>query len=561
MNDIQTNGLASEPEGEAPQSPEDGAPLRPNAGPSIAEPLCAVQRWAPMAAALVSAVLATLCFAPTDAGWLAWLAYAPMIWAVRQARRPRGAFGLAYVFGAVHFGALTQWLGVTVAAWSGTGLGWIAWALLALIEGLWFGLFGWLTWWVIRRTTGDARLLLTACAWALIEWLRTLGGLAMPWGLAGYTQHRALSLIQISELVGVFGVGFVVALVNAGMAGLLLRTDRTTLRSEQRRTRAGLAIGPVTADIGVLVLPCLFYAGTLTYGMLTAGLPWNGRPINIALMQPNLPTVGAQPDRDVAMGRLAEAAQAAAPSVPSLTVWPESTVQQDAVNDPDLRSVFESFAHLTDGFHLVGTTHTDEAGLERNSAVLFGPDSVIAGRYDKQQLVPFGEWVPARFLFRPVSSVFRIPEKDVAVGGAQDPLKAREMSLGVLICYESIFPALARDRVRRGADILVSITNDSWAGRSASPAQHFAMTVFRAVETRRYVVASGLTGVTGVVTPAGATRCADENVPAVVAEMVFLRDGLTPYARWGDWFIWLCALILAYGLRRGASSAGARPSR
>jgi apolipoprotein N-acyltransferase len=289
--------------------------------------------------------------------------------------------------------------------------------------------------------------------------------------------------------------------------------------------------------------------------MLTVGLPWNGQPVVVSLIQPNLPTIGAPVDRDVAMGRLAQAAHAAEASVPSLCVWPESAVRGDAVNDQNLSSVFSSFAGLTKGYHLVGTSFAESNGAERNSAALYGPDEGLAGRYDKQRLVPFGEWFPARFALAPVAGLFRIPEADVVAGGEQAPLAAREMRLGVLICYESIFPGLARDRVRRGANVLVSVTNDSWAGRSASPRQHFAMSVFRAVETRRYLCAAGLTGVTGLIAPNGAANCAAENEPALVTDLIYLREGLTPYARWGDWFAVLCALVITLVVWRG----GRRP--
>ena len=534
-----------------------GSGAAPESSTSITEPAGTWQRVCPWLAVVVSAVLVTVCFPRYNLGWLAWIAYAPLFWAIGRARRPRSAAGMAYVFGVIHFAALTPWIGVTVNAWSGTRLGWIAWVLLAVIQGLWFALFGWLAWWVRRRTGGDARLILTACAWTFVEYLRTLGALAMPWGLAAYTQYRAATLIQISDITGAFGVSFVIALVNAGLAELL---SVAPAAESERRRRSVIRLGRIQADIGVLVLPCLFYAGLLSYGSLTVGLPWGGRPVVVAAVQTNIPSIGPQPPRSIHLGRLSTAVDSVVKDAPSLTIWPESAAPGDVARDLDLRAVFGAFAQRTTGYHLVGTSCKGEDGRERNSAALFAPDEGLVGRYDKQQLVPFGEWVPARWLFRPFAAAFRIPEEDLASGGVQEPLTAREMKLGVLICYESIFPALSRDRVRRGANLLVSITNDSWAGDSASPQQHFAMTLFRAVETRRSVCASGLTGVTALIAPNGRTMVAEENVPAVVSDLVYLRQGLTPYVRWGDWLPWLCAVLVAYGLWKG-SPQSEEPSR
>lgn len=528
------------------------------AGASIADRKPPRQRWGPWVAVLVAAALVTLAFPPSDFAWLAWIGYAPLLRAIRQATRPRSSVLLAYVFGVVHFAWLTPWIGKTVTAWSGTSLGWLAWIGLAAVQGLWYALFGFLAWWIVRRTRGDAQLLLLACAWVVVEHFRTLGGLAMPWGLAAYTQYRALTLIQICDITGALGISFIIALVNSALSAFLIPASPSNA-SDGRLSRMTLRLRNYVADLGVLVLPCLFYAGTLSYGMLTAALPWNGRPVMVSLIQPNFSSVGPRLPRDRIMGRLAAAVNSVAPSAPSLTVWPESTTPEDAVHDLDMRTVFGSFADMTGGFHLVGTAYTDEKGRSRNSAALFGPETGLIGRYDKQQLVPFGEWFPARLLLKPVASIFRIPEDDVVAGGPQDPLKAREMRIGVLICYESIFPALARDRVRRGANVLVSITNDSWAGRSASPRQHFAMSIFRAIETRRTLCAAALTGVTGIVAPNGQATYSEENCPAIATDLIDLREGLTPYARWGDWFPYLCFVLVVYGLWKTSTSPAVQP--
>ncbi len=521
--------------------------------PSIADGLPSVQRRALWPAVVISAVLATIAFPPLGLGWVAWVAYAPLFWAVVRAGRPRGAFGLAYLFGILHFGGLTPWIGATVAAWSGSAFGWAAWVVLALIQGLWFGLFGYLAWFVKRGSKGDGRLVLTASAWVVVEWLRGQGGLSMPWGLAGYTQYRSLAIIQIADLTGVYGVSFLVALAGAAAANAFSRVQAPGISPQARRSV--IRLGGYAADVGVLVLPCLFYAGALTYGLLNVGLPWQGRPVLVAVVQPNFPSTGAPLPENEALSRLAAAAQRLAETAPSLTVWPESAAPADAVNDRDVNAVFTHFAKLTSGYHLTGTAYVDDMGNERNSAVLFDRSLGLVSRYDKERLVPFGEWIPARSVLAPLIAAIRRPDEDLVPGRNQKPLEAGDMRLGVLICYESIFPAMTRDRVREGADLLVSITNDGWAGESASLEQHYAMSVFRAVEARRCMCAAGLTGTTALISPNGAGGVAAPYEPAIVSDLVYLRTGLTPYARWGDWLVALAVLLVLPALRRGASAS------
>src|SRR5262249_26197371 len=160
---------------------------------------------------------------------------------------------------------------------------------------------------------------------------------------------------------------------------------------------------------------------------------------------------------------------------------------------------------------------TDD-GLAHNSAYLLSPDGAIAATYDKQRLVPLAEYMPFR-------NVVPGAEPDAyAPGEPADPLRSATLRLGTVICYEALFPHLVRDLVRRGAELLVNISNDSWmdAGDGGAPQQHFSMVIFRAVETRRYVVRASASGVSGFISPFGApfstlARGTSGTPPATVA--------------------------------------------
>lgn len=186
--------------------------------PSVTDNSIRAQQPRLVPAVLLSAVLMTLAFPPADAGFLAWIALAPLLYALGRARRPRHAFALAYLFGFTYWGATILWIGTTVVNWSGTVFGWVAWLILVGVYAGWWGIFGGLAWWIARRAPNAFRNLGIAAVWVLMEWLRGQGSLAMPWSLAGYTQHRYLPLIQIADLCGVYGVTFVLLLVNGAVA-------------------------------------------------------------------------------------------------------------------------------------------------------------------------------------------------------------------------------------------------------------------------------------------------------------------------------------------------------
>jgi len=175
-----------------------------------------------------------------------------------------------------------------------------------------------------------------------------------------------------------------------------------------------------------------------------------------------------------------------------------------------------------------------------NSAFFIHPLGKVAGRYDKVHLVPYGEYVPLK---QWLPFVDKIVEQvgDFKTGAAGEVLVSEDYRLGVLICYEGIFPNLSAAMARNGARLLVNITNDAWYGATSAPYQHFSMAVFRAVENRRVLIRSANTGISGFIDPAGrimGTTPLFED--AVMTREVPQLDILTVYSRHGDWFARLC---------------------
>ncbi len=179
-----------------------------------------------------------------------------------------------------------------------------------------------------------------------------------------------------------------------------------------------------------------------------------------------------------------------------------------------------------------------------NSAFLVNPDGVVAGRYDKVHLVPYGEYVPLKQLFPFIGKLVE-GIGDFRSGDDYIPLADGKRRYGVLICYEGIFPEGARAYKKQGADLLVNITNDAWFGTSSAPYQHLSMTVFRAVETRLFLVRAANTGVSAIIDPTGSmisrTTLFERNV---LQGSVKFIDKKTFYAAYGDIFVYICLITL-----------------
>lgn len=475
-------------------------------------------------AATTLSALALACAYPPLSIWpLAWAALAPFLWSLSRLRRGRQAFGLGYLFGLLHFGPLIPWIGVTIVRWTGTPWGWLAWIGLTAIEALWFALFALVAFRLGQRSPARLLPISLASAWLVVEWLRTLGRLAMPWALLGYSQLPARPLVQAADLFGVLGLGAVIALANA-----------LVLQSVQARSLPRLALAAA--------LPLLL----AIYGLLRPIAPAD-TSVRVALIQPNIAsnrTTARDPEDELAASR--QLADSVASFRPSMVFWPESSAACDALGDAPTRRLFQSLATATGAFQVVGSSVQASDGTETNSAIAFRPDGSGPGRYDKEQLVPFGEFIPARQLLSPLSSTFRFFGADTVAGRPSPPLECGPARLGILVCFESIFGRLARHRAAGGANLLVSLTNDGWADPSFAPDQHLQMTAMRCVETRRACVAAALTGITAVIQPDGSVRSTAPRRPGVLTGTVGLWSSQTLYTQLGDWPLLPALLLTAW---------------
>jgi apolipoprotein N-acyltransferase len=485
-----------------------------------------------VAAPVVGALLYALAFPPFDWAPAAWLTLVPLLLAVRSGDARR-AFRMGALYGLASGWLVTWWLTQAVSRYFGTGIvlsGLAMSAAYAVAVASAFGVFAAGASLLCRHERPAVALPATAALWAATELLRGRL-LGQPWALLGYSQHAQLALIQVAAVTGVYGVSFLVALGNAAIAETIVRARR----------RAGLLalVRPLAANGAVVALVAISGAIHATHG------PTGGYAARtVALVQTNVEPAFAW-TRAYAERQLA-AHVAATEALPAdrrigLVVWPENAVPRYLESDPGLAAALAGVASRRHADLLFGAPRY-EAGRTYNAVRLITAAGRDGGHYDKRHLVLFAEAGP---LAGPVPAGPAESPREFAAGDGASILRSF-VPLGVSICHEILYPELVHRAVRDGAALLVNVSNDGWldGGHGIASRQHFAMAVFRAVESRRYLVRATTTGISGVIDPYGrVVAMLPPNRPGVVTASVAGRTPITPYSRLGDGFAVGCALV------------------
>ena len=508
---------------------------------------------AKMCLALLSGVLMAGAFPRPGLFPLAWAALVPL-WVALRDVRPGDAFRLGLAAGTLHCLLVIYWIATTMVTYGGLPYAVAAGVLLlfSLYLGLYWGVFAALLVRFGRRPA--VALALAPALWAGLEYLRAVLLTGFPWGFLGHSQEPFGAVIQMVDITGVYGLSFLIVLANGALALQLLGAGGKTWQGQApsprlRRGSLALAAALTAAAVG--------YGAWRSHQLapVIAAAP----TLRTALVQGNIPQ-GLKWDPAFQIGstkKYIDLSQGLKGQAPDLVVWPETATPFYLHHNAALTRLVLGGIQATGCHFLIGSPSLDgPPGQERyyNSAYLLDPAGQVAGRYDKAHLVPFGEYVPLRrwlpFLGKIVAQV-----GDFAAGAPGALIPWERAALGPLICYEAIFPELARAQVRQGAALLVNLTNDAWYGRTSAPHQHFDLAVFRAVENRRSLVRAANTGISGVVDPLGrvTARTGLFVDAALVQGVPLVGDRITVYTRLGDWFPLACLLaaaLVAARLRR-----------
>lgn len=489
---------------------------------------------------ILSGILLVLSFPNIDLFPLAWFGLTPLLLFL-YGKDKKTAIKAGLFFGIIYFFGTTYWIYHSIYHYSSIPFvpSIFLVFLLCLYLSLYPALFSVLYASYISKT-GLPAMLVAPIFWTVIEFIRSYALTGFPWSSIGYSQYKFLPFIQIADLIGIYGISFLIMAVNGALADVFLFKKR-------RAVKPLYSAMPVI--IGLFALS-ITLAATFSYGLYRLNQDREGADIKAAVIQGNIEQDlkwDASYQEEV-MNIYKELSVKAASEGPDIIVWPETALPFVFGSDSNLTKDTIEFQKGLNSYLLFGSILAKEKDSSQkttaysNSAVLLDKDGNISYRYDKIHLVPFGEYVPIKKL------LFFIDKLVVGVGDYMpgDGYKKAATPFGTfstLICYEIIFPGLVRKFYDKGGDFIITITNDAWFGRTYGPYQHFSMAVFRAIENRKPVIRAANTGVSGYIDSNGRILSKTNLFERTILIYKIKGDKtLTPYTKYGDIFSYLCII-------------------
>jgi len=485
--------------------------------------------------AVLAGVLCFLAFPPFGYDFLAWVCLVPLLFLIKRNNVKR-AFWYSYFAGIVFFGCLIYWMVyVTVP-------GTIA---LVLIFALFYGLFGFIAGITFKYSM---ELLILPFVWVVLEYIRTyLPFNGFPWGLLAYTQYKNTTVIQIADIIGSYGISFILVAFNIAFFSYITRR-----KGRISHMIAAMAFILIMVAYGMYKLDNYVVWGTPRMSVIQGNIPqelkWDGKYADDVINEYESLTKEAAEDKT------------------DMIIWPE-TAYPYLVDAKEEASEVKQLAAEIKIPVLAGMVYKEGQDYF-NGAVLFSGDGMLIEKYYKLHLVPFGEYIPMQEYLSPLRRFINKPIGDYTKGESYTlfPLKSTSLykkmpgtishsvhfyKFGVLICFEDIFPHITREFAQKGANFMVNMTNDAWFGNTAAPEQHLQASVFRAVENRVPVVRAANTGVSCFVDSTGKILSRVERGDRDTFIKGFKTDNVRVtgiksfYTRYGDVFAYFCGLMVA----------------
>jgi apolipoprotein N-acyltransferase len=490
--------------------------------------------WIALALSVLAGVMEFFGFVGFGIFPLAWIALVPVLVAVRD-EPPKRAFFYGMVFGTIAHAGGYYWVAQMLEQFGGlpTPLAYLGLLLLCAYQAIAFAAL------LVLVRVGEQRLKLApiwtlAIAYPAIEFLFPL---LFPYYI-GNSQYRFTALTQIVDVTGMLGLTVLIALLNGAFYELL----------DARLSHRRILVSRVATTFSIFAMVVLY--GLVRLSAIDSKIAATQK-LKVAIVQANLGGKDTAGKADEFIRRHLEMSREVVTAHPSLDllVWPEA-----AYNRRIPRGEMNVHRRVLVGIDkplLFGALTAKDKELW-NSAILTSSTGAILGRFDKVELVVFGETVPFVETFPSIRSWF--PRSSTfARGTSFKNLQLGPWSFMPMICYEDILPAFVRRLWREAgpADVLVNITNDSWYGDSHEPWTHLVLATFRSIETRRSLIRATNTGISAIVDPAGriAAHTGQWTQETLVAEVSMIEDGSsTIYQRIGDVLGWISCVAVVAGI-------------
>ncbi len=466
---------------------------------------------------IFSALLMSLAYPPLPFGFVIWFALVPLILALED-KGPSDAFRIGYFFGLVSNSLLLFWIGWATVFGAAAAI-----LLLCLYTAF-------LTWFyaLMQRKWGKGSLFLLPFLWVAMEYVRSVTEISFPWLNLAYTQTCYLKLIQYASFTGNYAVSFWIVCLNL-IIYLIIK----------HKKRIALAVSIFAI---LIILPYIY-----GWSVMSEAIERNA--MKIALLQGNIEPEVKWDQRflDYNIQTFINMSKEAAKEDVDLVLWPETAAPCYLASESLYMHKIQATTDSLNTPLLVGTNDyefTEERRfLYYNSVFLFKPKERYPQIYNKIHLVPFSEKIPYDEKLH-ISDKVQLGQSDFSSGKELTIFHIPKGKFATLICFESVYPALVRSFVKRGAKFLVNITNDAWFGKTHGPFQHAQIAVFRAIENRISIARCANTGVSMFIDPFGRTSGATKIfVKTTVIDQISSKLKDTFYTKHGDWFALGCFLV------------------
>jgi apolipoprotein N-acyltransferase len=490
--------------------------------------------WKKFLLAGLSGLFGVVVFPKVGGYWLVWICLVPLLISSYHECKKRRAFLWGFTTGLVFFVGICGW--ITSVLRNFGDLSWVGAAasflLLAAYLSLFYGCFS-VVFAEVSLHFPTGSFYLSPFLWVGTEYLRTHLLTGFPWCLLGYALVDCLNLAQLSTVTGVYGVSFVILLINSLVAQVLLVQTRSALW--QLGVTSVVLVG---LSISFSVPASLGGKQQVRIVQTDIAVEQDWSPEGRSRLLEELSRLSGQThdSRDSTSGQQTQ-----------ITLWPETPAPFYFNQDPVFRHRMLELAKTSNRYLLFGFVdlRKSEGDTRRrdpyNSVALVSPDGGFVSQYDKTHLVPFGEYVPYANIFFFVDKIST--EAGNFKAGSEivvSPIGPNH-HLGTFVCYESILPDLVRRFAAQGAEVLVNVTNDGWFGDSPAPYQHLNMARFRAIENHRYLLRAANSGISAVIDPYGRVQTKTSLNQRTSFDSTFeWETSQTFYTRHGDVFVWIC---------------------
>jgi len=497
-----------------------------------------------IALAIISALLLVFSFPDFELWFLAWIGLVPLFLAIDNEKNslPRSFF-LGWIWGVFFFFGTCSWLTYAPINYAGFPalLAYFLMFGLSATVGILTGIFGTLLGLCLRNFRSYA-IFSAPFIWTAVEYLRfwTIGN---TWNSIAYSQAFAYSDIYYFpiRIGGIYLLGTLILFWNSLIYFLFVKFGNNK---------------KILTAISVLFLSpfLLAWAANPSKNENKTSVPdiSGNLAANVVAIQPNVPMSGFGMEKFYELRRkhiaLAEnglrqikESKNLNEQIPTLVIFPENPMNFMYSDDADFQDFIRRFALKHNSLVLINSLEPDlETKGYFNSAVLLDKKGDKIAQYDKMYLVPFGETVPPI-----VKGIIPSLVSSFSTGSEYDIFEIGKAKAGIMICFESNFPSLSREFARKGADVLIEMTNDGYLGNTAVLRQHLASAVFRAVETNRPVLRTTNVGVTGYINQRGEIFDSAENyTEATRVWTISKSDGSqTFYVKYGDWAAWVGIIV------------------